>query len=515
MKKTIVIANARKMYGKRQSLFNVVINDLISLGHHLEIHSPATDYEVGIIINALLSDTTISKLLIAGGDGFISLVLHRWKRHDIPLAFIPLGTCNLFATECGYSKNRHHIVSIINYAYTMPFYCGIVNERIFLTTAGCGVDSYALHLVNYHFKRYLGRFYLLCLLIKSLITKRPTFQISIDNQPVIEASSVCLAKGRFYCGLFNFAPQASIFEPTLYVLVYKSRSIWHEACLAVALFRNKFNTSKSYDHLVVSARSLHILGPKKFPVQVDGDVQKKTPVQFSLENKPRLVCTPFPKSASISKKMDRIYRWQIYLYDALRKYYLLGRDHMINSLELRDENVCEIGCGTGRNLISMANRYQSATFWGIDVAPAMINYARKKVIRANLQTRISIVDGDASAINLAHFQTKQQPKFDRIILSYTLSMITDFKKTIDAAVDNIKPGGLLHIVDFGSYQGGHRTIKQLHKLWLSFFGVQYQPGIFSYLQEHALNGGGQCNIHSSPKHYYDIITFQKGVKNEF
>ena len=50
--------------------------------------------------------------------------------------------------------------------------------------------------------------------------------------------------------------------------------------------------------------------------------------------------------------MDRMYRRQRHIYDLTRKFYLLGRDQMIDRLgPPADARVLEIGCGTGRNLI--------------------------------------------------------------------------------------------------------------------------------------------------------------------
>ena len=52
------------------------------------------------------------------------------------------------------------------------------------------------------------------------------------------------------------------------------------------------------------------------------------------------------------QSMDRMYRRTRHIYDASRKYYLLGRDILIDRLRpSAGQSVCEVGCGTARNLM--------------------------------------------------------------------------------------------------------------------------------------------------------------------
>ena len=60
-------------------------------------------------------------------------------------------------------------------------------------------------------------------------------------------------------------------------------------------------------------------------------------------------------------RMDRIYAGQRHIYDLTRKYYLFGRDRMIDRLDLQPgATVLEVGCGTGRNLIRAARAWPDA-----------------------------------------------------------------------------------------------------------------------------------------------------------
>jgi S-adenosylmethionine-diacylgycerolhomoserine-N-methlytransferase len=76
----------------------------------------------------------------------------------------------------------------------------------------------------------------------------------------------------------------------------------------------------------------------------------------------------------VTRRMNRMYRRQRHIYNATRRYYLLGRDRLI--VGLRPEggaSVLEIGCGTGRNLVLAARLHPKARFFGIDVSTGRWN----------------------------------------------------------------------------------------------------------------------------------------------
>ena len=82
-------------------------------------------------------------------------------------------------------------------------------------------------------------------------------------------------------------------------------------------------------------------------------------------------------SVAASTLMDGIYRRQRHIYDLSRKYYLLGRDRLIEQLSPPPGGrVLEIGCGTARNLVAAAAAYPQAEFYGIDISAAMLATAR-------------------------------------------------------------------------------------------------------------------------------------------
>lgn len=175
-------------------------------------------------------------------------------------------------------------------------------------------------------------------------------------------------------------------------------------------------------------------------------------------------------AASAGDLMNRTYRRQRHIYDFTRKYYLLGRDRMIARLLPKDgERVLEIGCGTGRNLIAAARRYPRAQFFGVDVSTEMLASADRAIARAGMASRIRVAHGDATRLDpAAWFGTGQ---FERIFISYSLSMIPDWRTVIDAAISCLAPGGELHIVDFGGQEGLPAAFRRSLRRWLALFHV--------------------------------------------
>lgn len=175
-------------------------------------------------------------------------------------------------------------------------------------------------------------------------------------------------------------------------------------------------------------------------------------------------------SAHAVDLMNRIYRHQRRIYDLTRKYYLLGRDHMIDELGAGDgARVLEIGCGTGRNLIKAARRYPGARCFGIDVSTEMLNSAAEAISRAGLAARVSIAHADATRFDPGPlFGTAQ---FERIFISYCLSMIPQWERAVDTAISLLATDGELRIVDFGGQERLPMAFRWLLRRWLKAFHV--------------------------------------------
>lgn len=209
---------------------------------------------------------------------------------------------------------------------------------------------------------------------------------------------------------------------------------------------------------------------------------------------------------SHARLMDRMYRYQRYIYDFTRKYYLFGRDTLIRELQAPPgASVLEVGCGTGRNLAMIGDLYPEARLFGLDISAEMLATARTKLKRHGRPDTVLRV-ADATNFSPTSFGEKG---FDRIVISYALSMIPAWEKAIDAAIDALNAGGSLHIADFGQQEGWPGGFRRLLQGWLRRFHVSPRETLFDLIREKADSRGATLELKSIGRGYAWLAVYRR------
>ena len=208
--------------------------------------------------------------------------------------------------------------------------------------------------------------------------------------------------------------------------------------------------------------------------------------------------------------MDRMYRRQRHIYDLSRKFYLLGRDEAIARLRpAPGDKVLEIACGTGRNLVKLARTSPEARLFGLDVSREMLATAAASTARAGLASRIALAQADATAFDpQALFGCAS---FERVLISYTLSMIPPWRAALAHALDVLAPGGSLHIVDFGDCAGLPGPFKAGLRRWLAAFDVTPRDVLSDALATLSAERGMTCKIESWFRGYAVLGVARRGA----
>jgi len=174
--------------------------------------------------------------------------------------------------------------------------------------------------------------------------------------------------------------------------------------------------------------------------------------------------------ASTRLRMDRMYRHQRHIYDLTRKFYLLGRDGLLEALPCAPGmTICEIGTGTGRNLVRLALRSSGVRLYGIDASRVMLATANATIERAGIAERVSLAEANIEAFDPV--RSFGIDKFDVVYFSYVMSMVPDWRRAVSRAIEWLRPGGTLAVVDFADQAQTSPLRRRLLLAWLALFDV--------------------------------------------
>jgi len=198
--------------------------------------------------------------------------------------------------------------------------------------------------------------------------------------------------------------------------------------------------------------------------------------------------------------MDGIYRYQRHAYDLTRRYYLLGRNELITILQPPPGgSVLEIGCGTARNLVLTARQYPETRLYGLDISAEMLKSAEATLRRNGLEARVTLAQGDATRFDPEALFG--QSHFDRVFCSYSLSMIPGWETALQHAGASVRPGGELHVVDFGGQNDLPVWFGRGLRNWLARFHVTPRERLQDAMSAIASEMGGTLSFRSIYRDY--------------
>ena len=141
------------------------------------------------------------------------------------------------------------------------------------------------------------------------------------------------------------------------------------------------------------------------------------------------------------------YRFLTPFYDFIQKYIVRDvryKSLLIDQADIRvGQSVLDLGCGTGTLAIMVKRLHSGAEVTGLDADPDMLKVARYKSAR-----EITPVTFDTG---MTYDLPYPDESFDRILSSIMIHHLKtpDKKRTAHEVFRVLKPGGQLHIVDFG------------------------------------------------------------------
>jgi ubiquinone/menaquinone biosynthesis C-methylase UbiE len=146
------------------------------------------------------------------------------------------------------------------------------------------------------------------------------------------------------------------------------------------------------------------------------------------------------------------YNWLTSLYDLIMRWLLreatFKRQLLDQARILPGHRVLDLGCGTGTLTLLTRQVHPNADVTGFDGDPKALKIARNKAARA--QVGIEFDEGFAQQLPYPDHA------FDRVVSSLLFHHLTreNMQKVLREALRVLRPGGELHVADWGQPQNG-------------------------------------------------------------
>lgn len=217
-------------------------------------------------VAAALRSDACDRVMAAGGDGTLGEVLDGLAPSTLPVAFLPLGTTNVFALETGIPRDVAGACRLALEGAPRAVCLGVADGRRFLLMASAGFDAAAVHRVDLRLKRRIGKLaYLASALTSFAAGPLPAFEAIGDDGQVRRGCQLVAGNGRLYGGRFALTPAGSIFAERLDVCLVAPMSRPRFLITALALLAGATPPGVTR----FATRSLELRGGA--PLQLDGD----------------------------------------------------------------------------------------------------------------------------------------------------------------------------------------------------------------------------------------------------
>lgn len=224
----------------------------------------------------------VDLLVAAGGDGTLNEVINGLAPSPVPLAFIPLGTTNVFALETGIPLDIPGACRVALNGVSTPVSLGLAGETRFLLMAGAGFDAEVVRRLDLRLKRLLGKLaYGISAFQVFFGAPFPTIEVECADGSRLTGHTIVIGNGRLYGGRFSLTPDASLTDDVFEVCLLQKpgrRPLLH-ALLRMVLHRPLDPAGAR----LFKARELTVRGAG-VAVQIDGDAHGELPMSF------RVVC---------------------------------------------------------------------------------------------------------------------------------------------------------------------------------------------------------------------------------
>jgi len=236
------------------------------------------------------------RIVAAGGDGTLNEVVNGVAAPDVPIAFLPLGTVNVFALEAGIPRQLDQACALAVNGSPRQITLGRINDDLFLRMASVGWDAEAVAHVRTGLKRLIGRLAYAASALEVLLLKPPAAVELVTPEGFSHSGyGVVVSNCRFYGGRYMVTPGASMLRDDFEVCLLRQGGRLAMLKFAATLLLKQPLKPPLVEYFTLSSARLQ---GQKVAVQVDGDAWGTLPV--SLEAVPGAVAMVLPEMSALN-----------------------------------------------------------------------------------------------------------------------------------------------------------------------------------------------------------------------
>jgi YegS/Rv2252/BmrU family lipid kinase len=235
------------------------------------------------------------RIVVAGGDGTLNEVVNGVASPDLPIAFLPFGTVNVFALEAAIPMQLEAACALAVQGTPRKITLGRINDELFLLMVSAGWDAGAVTYVRPALKCLIGRLaYGVSALEVLLFHPAAPLELILPDGSRHTGFGVVVSNCRYYGGRYIVTPQASIRRDDLEVCLLRQGSRLALLKFAANLLLKRPLRSPLVEFFTLS--SVELRGDK-VSVQTDGDACGELPVR--LEAVPQAVTMVLPAMSEL------------------------------------------------------------------------------------------------------------------------------------------------------------------------------------------------------------------------
>ncbi|MBI4301165.1 MAG: diacylglycerol kinase family lipid kinase [Chloroflexi bacterium] len=213
-------------------------------------------------------------VIVGGGDGTVSEVAAGLVWTGIPLGILPCGTFNNIAHSLGLSLDLLEATRNIARGNALDIDVGVANGVYFFEAVGVGLDASLFpigeEIKEGHYEKVLQG------AVRFLRHRKAQITLHLDQNKVdLQTPMVVVANGPYYGASFTVAPQASLTDGRLEVVVFECSKVEVARHFALSA-RNRAHEEPCIS--MYQAQQVSILPQLPLPAHADGKPIGNAPV---------------------------------------------------------------------------------------------------------------------------------------------------------------------------------------------------------------------------------------------